>query len=224
MLYNAICNFLISTSCLRVHVNRKTFVTLLFASKLKPIATLSNLYFFLSALIPRVVLKDVFFPLFVHRDERDGREKHFFFRYGAGRLAEHPHLIGGGRRPLPGFFHFEAEDGAVGDLGLEIDPVQGPRHEAAARKFAGGGEPGAFVDPLQELAAEEVPVMVEMFRPDQRKSFHNHPADLKCGDSMGCRLVCQGMNSSAYKEEEVIRKPGKTGNQEKMKRKMKAKS
>ena len=70
------------------------------------------------------------------------------------------------------FLDHKFEDGSLPDTFLELDPVHGDGDKIAARIFHGGGDESIFVDPFEQMAAEEKTVVIQVFGQDQLVIFH----------------------------------------------------
>ena len=58
----------------------------------------------------------------------------------------------------------ETQDYSLSNAFSEFDTVHADGDEFATRVVQGGGDPGKFIDPLQQVAAEQITVVVEVFR------------------------------------------------------------
>ena len=67
----------------------------------------------------------------------------------------------------------EAKNGPRRRGVVKLDVVHGDGDPPAAAMFATGTEPGEFVDPFQKDAAEEIAMMAQVLRPNEREIIHN---------------------------------------------------
>jgi hypothetical protein len=90
----------------------------------------------------------------------------------SGRLRVNADSVGHGGAAAAGQVDIELENRAVRHLVLKRHFVHGARDKRAAWEFPGCCQPGKFIHPKKELAAEQVTEMVEMFGSDKRVCGH----------------------------------------------------
>ncbi len=95
-----------------------------------------------------------------------------------------------------------AENSPLLDSLLEFHGIHGNRHEIAAGKILTCRDPGSFIHPLQQIAAEEKAAMVKVFRKNELVIFHVFPEVLT---ALILRSICVRRTSPMCSPLSVLR-------------------